>query len=137
MDTNGRIRVLLVDDHALLRLAVRDELESAGFEVCGEASDRSSAVALAEEHRPHICVLDLYMPAACDGLAVARELKERAPDTAVVVLSASWLKVDVDEAFAAGARGYLLKDDDPRRLPGQLAQIKNGGEVISAGAAVA
>jgi DNA-binding NarL/FixJ family response regulator len=136
MDTNGRTRVLLVDDHPLLRLALRDELESAGFVVCGEASCGSAAVELAEEQRPHICVLDLYMPAASDGLAVARKLKERVPDTAVVVLSASWLKVDVEDALAAGARGYLLKDDDPRRLPGQLTEIKNGGHVVSAGAAV-
>jgi two-component system, NarL family, response regulator DesR len=92
---------------------------------------------LAEEARPDICVLDLYMPAASDGLAVARELKARVPETAVVVLSASWLKVDVDDALAAGARGYLLKDDDPRQLPGQLAEIKNGQRVISAGAALA
>jgi DNA-binding NarL/FixJ family response regulator len=113
---------------------LRDELETAGFEICGEAWDGSAAVALAEEARPDICVLDLYMPDASDGLAVARELQARVPETAVVVLSASSLKVDVDEALAAGARGYLLKDDDPRGLPGQLMQIKNGGSLVFAGA---
>ncbi len=115
-------------------MAVRDELETAGFEICGEASNGAAALELAEQVRPDICVLDLYMPAASDGLSVTRELKARLPETAVVVLSASWLKVDVDDALAAGAGGYLLKDDDPQQLPKQLADIRSGRRVVSAGA---
>jgi DNA-binding NarL/FixJ family response regulator len=134
IDGTARTRVLLVDDHALLRLALRDELETAGFEICGEAGDGASALELAEQSRPDVCVLDLYMPAASDGLSLAREIGSRVPETAVVVLSASWLKVDVDEALAAGARGYLLKDDDPRDLPHQLSAICDGRQVVSAGA---
>jgi two-component system, NarL family, response regulator DevR len=133
MNATTGTRVLLVDDHALLRLALREELEGIGIEICGEAADAEAALALAEQTRPDICLVDLYMPDASDGLALTRDLASRYPTTAVVVLTASWLKVDLKQALAAGARGYLLKDDDPSLLRNQLDEIRAGRRVVSTG----
>jgi DNA-binding NarL/FixJ family response regulator len=115
---------VLADDHAATRLGVRLALEEAGFQVVAEAADAQGAVEAALEHRPDLCLIDVYMPG--QGVAAAAELTEVLPDTPVVMLSVSDSDDDLFEALRAGACGYLLKDTDPKRLPLALAAVLNG-----------
>ena len=116
--------VLLADDHPLVRLSVRDELERAGFVVCAEASTAEEAIAAAARELPDLCVLDISMPG--DGFHAAVEIRRQTPDTLVVMLTASAQETHVLEAVRAGAHGYCLKDDDPTRLPMALHDVLAG-----------
>ncbi len=115
---------MLADDHATARLGVRLALEDGGFHVVAEAVDARSAVEAALEHRPDLCLLDVYMPGR--GIAAAAELAEALPDMPIVMLSVSDTSEDLFEALHAGACGYLLKDTDPQRLPFALAAVLDG-----------
>ncbi len=119
-----RLRIVLADDHATARLGVRLALEDGGFHVVAEAEDARGAVEAALEHRPDLCVLDVYMPGG--GIAAAAELAEALPETPVVMLTVSTTNEDLFEALRAGACGYLLKDTDPQRLPVALRAVLDG-----------
>jgi DNA-binding NarL/FixJ family response regulator len=115
---------VLADDHAPARLGVRLALEDGGFHVVAEAVDARSAVEAALEHRPDLCLLDVYMPGR--GIAAAAELAEALPEMPIVMLTVSDTSEDLFEALRAGACGYLLKDTDPQRLPYALAAVLDG-----------
>jgi DNA-binding NarL/FixJ family response regulator len=115
---------VLADDHAATRLGVRLALEEGGFRVVAEVADARGAVKAALEHRPDLCLLDVYMPG--EGIAAAAELAEALPEMPVVMLSVSDTDEDLFEALRAGACGYLLKDTDPQRLPHALRAVLNG-----------
>jgi len=115
---------VLADDHAAARLGVRLALEDGGFHVVAEAVDARSAVEAALQHRPDLCLLDVYMPGR--GIAAAAELAEALPDMPIVMLTVSDTSEDLFEALHAGACGYLLKDTDPQRLPYALAAVLDG-----------
>ncbi len=119
-----KLRIVLADDHATARLGVRLALEDGGFHVVAEADDARSAVEAALEHRPDLCVLDVYMPGG--GIAAAAELAEALPEMPVVMLTVSTTNEDLFEALRAGACGYLLKDTDPQRLPIALRAVLDG-----------
>ena len=104
-----RPRVLLVDDHRLVREGLRRTLGDAGIEVVGEAEDGGRALALAVELRPDVTLMDITMP-SMDGVTVTRRLRRRAPDTRVVMLTMHDDEELLQQALAAGAVGYLLKD---------------------------
>jgi DNA-binding NarL/FixJ family response regulator len=99
-------------------------LEEGGFRVVAEAADARGAVEAALEHRPDICVLDVYMPGG--GIAAAAELTDALPFMPVVMLTVSDTDEDLFEALRAGACGYLLKDTDPARLHHALRGALNG-----------
>jgi DNA-binding NarL/FixJ family response regulator len=104
------IRILLADDHHILRDGLRAMLERQdGFEVVAEASDGREAVRLAEEHCPDIAIIDVAMP-GLNGIEATRCIKERCEGTAVIILSMHYDESYVIRALRAGARGYLLKD---------------------------
>jgi RNA polymerase sigma factor (sigma-70 family) len=115
---------VLADDHATARLGVRMALEEGGFNVVAEAVDARTAVAAALEHRPDLCLLDVYMPGG--GIAAAAELAETLPGMPIVMLSVSDTNDDLFDALRAGACGYLLKDTDPQRLPFALRAVLDG-----------
>ena len=115
---------MLADDHATARLGVRIALEEGDFEVVAEAVDARSAVAAVLEHRPDLCLLDVYMPGG--GIAAAAELSEALPEMPIVMLSISDTNDDLFDALRAGACGYLLKDTDPQRLPYALSAVLKG-----------
>jgi DNA-binding NarL/FixJ family response regulator len=115
---------VLADDHAATRLGVRLALEEGGFHVVAEAVDARGAVEAALEHRPDLCLLDIYMPGK--GIAAAAELAQTLPGMPVVMLTVSDTDEDLFEALRAGARGYLLKDTDPQRLPHALSAVLDG-----------
>ncbi|HEX2808561.1 MAG TPA: response regulator transcription factor [Kineosporiaceae bacterium] len=110
------IRLLLVDDHALLRAGLAALLDGAeGITVVGQAADGVQALAAAVELTPDVVLMDLSMP-VMDGVAATRELLARHPGIAVVVLTSFSERARVRDAVDAGAVGYLLKDSDPADL---------------------
>jgi two-component system, NarL family, response regulator LiaR len=110
------IRVLIVDDHAVVREGLRTFLElQEGIEVVGEAADGVQAIAQAERLQPDVILMDLVMP-QLDGVGAMRELRGRSPEIRVIVLT-SFLDDDrLLPAIQAGAAGYLLKDVEPSEL---------------------
>jgi len=115
-DGDRMTRVLVVDDHQLVRAGLVSLLEGAdGLEVVGQAADGAEAVKLAAQTTPDVVMMDLSMP-VMDGVAATRALLAARPETAVVVLTSFADQARVAEALAAGAVGYLLKDSHPRDL---------------------
>jgi DNA-binding NarL/FixJ family response regulator len=100
---------VLVDDHDLFRGGLRDILEDSGVRVVGEAGDGERAVEVVVELRPDVVVMDLNMP-GIGGVEATRQIAARAPGTHVLVLTITVDQGPIDEALAAGAGGYLLKD---------------------------
>src|SRR5687767_909092 len=112
MDPSEAVRVVLIDDHDLIRRGIRTMLESEeGIEVVGEASDGSKAMALVEDTFPDVVLIDVVMPNR-DGIDATAELKDRFPNMGVVVLSGHDEQQFVFDALKAGASGYLLKTAD-------------------------
>jgi DNA-binding NarL/FixJ family response regulator len=110
MAPNGSIRVLLCDDHAVVREGLARLLESTeGIEVVGTAADGAEGVAAAIALRPDVVLMDLAMP-NLDGVAATRRIAAEAPDARVVVLTSFSDNSRIHDALDAGARGYLLKD---------------------------
>lgn len=125
-------RVLIADDHPPTRAGVRWALEHDGeFEVCAELSSATDAVEAARELRPDIALLDIHMPGG--GIHAAAEITTALPDTAVVMLTVSRDDADLFAALRAGARGYLLKDIDPARLPIALRGVLSGEAALPRG----
>ena len=110
------IRVLIADDHAVVRQGLRTFLDlQADIDVVGEASDGVEAVAAAAEHAPDVILLDLVMP-ELDGIGALRRLREVAPAARVIVLTSFGEDERLFAALRAGATGYLLKDVEPAEL---------------------
>ena len=106
----SKIRILLADDHVLMRRGVRALLERhEEFEVVAEAGDGREALQLAEKHSPDIVVADIGMP-ILNGIEAARQISGKLPDIAIVILSMHSDESYVLRALKAGARAYLLKD---------------------------
>jgi DNA-binding NarL/FixJ family response regulator len=123
-------RILIVDDHPLTREALSSLLGAHGFEVCGCASDGAQAIVEAERLRPDLVLLDLSMP-GLDGLSALPRLREAAPETEVVVLTASGTEENLLAAIRAGAAGYLLKTEPPERIAAFLDGVVNGEAALS------
>jgi len=110
------IRVLLVDDHRLVRAGLSTMLYATGeFDVVGEAADGAQAVELALASKPDVALMDLSMP-VLDGVAATRRLRAECPQVKVVALTSFSDRQRVSEALGAGAVGYLLKDCAPDEL---------------------
>jgi DNA-binding NarL/FixJ family response regulator len=106
-----KLRILLADDHEIVRKGARALIERrAGWEVCGEAGDGRTAVALADQLQPHIAVLDLGMP-ELNGLEAARQIKRALPGCEILIFTGEEDEKVIHEVFAAGARSYILKND--------------------------
>ena len=116
--------MLIADDHPPTRAGVRFALEAAGMHVCAEVGDARSAVEASVRERPNVCLLDVHMPGG--GIVAARAISNQLPGTSVVMLTVSREEEDLFDALRAGARGYLLKDMDPDRLPEALKGVLAG-----------
>lgn len=122
----GRIRVLLVDDHSIMREGLQVMFEqSEEFEVVGQAKDGVEAVAVATEVSPDVVVMDVMMPKK-DGVEACREIMEVAPETRVIMLTASTEEDAVIEAVAAGATGFLQKVSGIERLLSAVKGVAAG-----------
>ena len=123
------IRVLLVDDHAVVREGLRTFLElQDGIEVVGEAGDGNEGVAAAERLRPDVILMDLVMP-RLDGVGAMRELRRRMPSVRVIVLTSFTDDAKLLPAVQAGAAGYLLKNAQPRELA-RAVRAAHAGEAV-------
>jgi DNA-binding NarL/FixJ family response regulator len=110
------IRLLVVDDHAVVRQGLRMFLNlEAGVEIVGEARDGAEAVRLARELRPDVVLMDLVMP-VMDGISATRAIRAELPDTEVLALTSVLKSASVAGAIRAGAIGYLLKDTEADEL---------------------
>lgn len=129
--SDAPIRVLVADDHAIVRTGIRHVLESEpGFVVVAEASTGTEALELTASLRPDVAVLDISMPGT-SGLRVAAELRERAPETRVLILSMHDNTEYVLESLRAGAHGYLLKDTAATELRGAIRAVRRGESFFS------
>jgi two-component system response regulator NreC len=125
------VRVLVADDHAIVRTGIRHVLEGEpGFTVVGEAATGPEALALALEHRPDVAVLDISMPGQ-SGLSVTAELRRHCPDTRVLILSMHDNTEYVLASVRAGAHGYLLKDTAATELRGAVRAVAQGESYFS------
>ncbi len=121
-----KIRIVIADDHAVLRESLGALLESQkDFQVIGKASNGAEALDLVKETKPDILVLDLFMPGS-DGFEVLRTLDRNGTLVHSVVLTGSESQVDYAQAVRFGARGLVLKGDDPTKLFNAIRTVANG-----------
>jgi len=110
------VRILLADDHSVVRRGLKGLLESRkGWKVCAEAGDGRAAVAEAKRHKPDVAILDIGMP-ELNGVEAARQIRAASPLTEVLILSAHGSEKLAREIFDAGGRGYLVKEDADQDL---------------------
>ena len=122
----AKIRVLLADDHTIVRKGLRALLEGqAGIEVIAEAEDGRAAVQLAEQLKPDVALMDFSMP-GLNGLEATRQIVERVPGTKVLVLTRHMDREYVDRILEAGAAGYLVKKSAPEEIVIAIQAVQRG-----------
>lgn len=125
------LRLLLADDHALFRAGLRLLLrEIADTEVVAEAGDGQEAIALAEQHRPDVVLMDISMKGR-NGIEATAQIRQLLPDTRVIILSMLESEDFIAHALRAGASGYLLKDSAEPELELALAAVARGETYLS------
>jgi len=125
-----RIQVLIVDDSPIIRLGLRSALEDyADIVIVAEAGSAGEGVAAVGRHKPDVVLLDLHLPDK-SGLQACRELLKVRPGTQVLILTSSSNERNVQEAMSAGARGYLLKENDGATLAAALRAVAGGNAVL-------
>ena len=124
------LRLVVVDDQALVRAGFRLILDRAGFDVVGEAADGVEAVQAAADLRPDVLLMDIRMP-RLDGIEATRRVLAKVPQTKVVVLTTFDLDEYVYEAIRAGASGFLLKDVAPADLVHAIGVVHRGDVLLA------
>jgi len=125
----SKTRILIVDDHALIRRGLADLIRyEKDLVVVGEASDGAAAVSAVAEKKPDVVIMDLMMP-VMDGVEATRRIRESVPDAKILILTTFGTSADVSRAIAAGASGAIMKDAS---MEDQLAAIRT----VSAGGTV-
>ena len=124
------VRVLIADDHTMVREGLRWALEHAGIDVVGEASDGEEAVDLAEQFHPDVVLMDLSLP-VLSGVAATKRIRTLIPDTSVLVLSMLSDDTAVFSALDAGAGGYLVKDCTTSEIVDAVKRVAGGERVIA------
>lgn len=128
---NGTIRIVLADDHQLVRQGIKLLLEhETDFDLVAEANDGLEAVQLAAKHKPDVLLLDLIMP-RLHGLEAIRQVREQSPATKIVVLSMHANESYVMEALRNGAVGYVLKDGTADELAKAIRETHGGKRFLS------
>jgi two-component system response regulator NreC len=127
----AKLRVLLVDDHTVVRQGLRKILESDDeIEIVGEAGDGRSAVDMVQRMRPHVVVMDVALP-ELNGIEATRQITKRVEGAKVLVLTMHSDDVYVRQSLKAGARGYLLKDSEDLDLIKAVKAVGQGGSFFS------
>jgi DNA-binding NarL/FixJ family response regulator len=124
------IRVVVSDDHPVVRQGLRSFLEAQGFAVVGEAGDGAAAVRLVQETRPDVLLTDLVMPGV-DGIEAIRRLRAEGPPVGILVLTSFSGAEQVIPAIRAGADGYLLKDAGPGALEEAIRAVHRGQPMLA------
>ncbi len=125
-----QIRILLADDHTVVRKGLRLLLESAGMTVVADAADGRETITLCEQHSPDVVVMDVAMP-TLNGIEAARQISAKMPQTAIVFLSMHSDEGYVLRALKAGARAYLLKDSAEHDLINAIQAVSEGKAFFS------
>ena len=135
MPAPNNLRILIADDHEIVRRGLKALLSSRpDWIVCAEASTGREAVAMAEQHRPDIVVMDISMP-GLNGLEATRKIRKVLPKTQVVILSIHYSDQLVREVLDSGARAYVLKSDASRDLLSAVEAVTSNRPFFTAGAA--
>jgi len=122
-----KIKIILADDHRIFRKGLKSLLsERENIEVLAEADNGDEAFEAARKYKPEIVLMDIAMP-KMDGIEATRQIRERLPDTEVVILSMHAKKAYIDQVLKAGAKGYVLKDSDEENLLSAINTVHNGG----------
>ena len=120
------IRILLVDDHSIVRQGLRSILSTfEGIVVEGEASSGREAVAVAQQLKPDVVLMDISMP-EMTGIQATALIARNVPETKVLALSMHENRTYINQALRAGARGYILKDSAPKELAQAIANVHEG-----------
>lgn len=126
-----KIKVLIADDHALMRMGLKALLETQpDIETVGEASDGSEAVRKARKLQPDVIIMDILMPGT-DGIEATRQITEALPDVKILILTTSTSSDDLDRAIRSGATGAVLKSEANKRLLSAIRAIAKGASAIS------
>ncbi|HXJ83795.1 MAG TPA: response regulator transcription factor [Candidatus Methylomirabilis sp.] len=132
MDAQPGIRVLIVDDHPMVREGLRSMLGSTGVDIVGEAGSGAQALVEAADRRPDVVLLDLELP-DMDGLAVLRQIKQHQPKLPVLVVTMHQDPDRVRQAIRAGASGYVLKGVGRAELLASISAVRSGESVFDPG----
>ncbi len=125
------LKVVLADDHTVVRAGIRAILERiAGIEILGEASNGREALALVEQHQPHLLLTDIGMP-EMNGLEATSRVTKEFPNVRVIILSMHATEEYVWQALRAGAAGYLLKDTDVKELELAIKSVAAGKSYLT------
>jgi DNA-binding NarL/FixJ family response regulator len=124
------LRLILADDHHIVRQGLRALLEREGFEIAAEAADGNAAVTLVEVYHPAIAVLDLSMP-GLNGVEAAREILQRHPKVGIILLTVHNEDYQVVTALRAGIRGYVIKTQAADELVRAIREVATGGMYLS------
>ena len=125
------IKVLLVDDHKVVRQGVRAYLQTlADIEVIAEAESGAAAMTALEQHQPDVVLMDLEMPGDMDGIAATRQIRKLRPATQVIVVTSHHQDEYIFPAVRAGAISYLLKDVEPDELAAAIRKAAHGEAVL-------
>ena len=128
--TQDQVRLLLIDDHEVLRLGLRTLFDTAGgFLVVGEAGTVAEGIAQARAQRPDVAIVDLRLPDG-SGVEACREIRSERPETRVVVLTSYSDEDAVISSIVSGAAGYLLKQTPPRQLVEAVRTVALGGSLL-------
>jgi len=124
------MKILLIDDHALFRIGLRELLERRGLEVVDAVGDCEAGINLVVEKQPDVVLLDMRMP-QMSGLDVLQVLRDKGQQMPIVILTTSRVETDVIASLQCGAQGYLLKDMEPDDLIRSLNDIVAGQTVVA------
>ena len=131
--TTQPIRVMLVDDHYVVRMGLVTVLQfDKGIEVAAHAEDGNEAVELFRKHRPDVTLMDVRMP-VCDGIEATRAIRDEFPDARILMLTTYDMDEDLHRAISAGAVGYLLKKASQKELLAAIREVHRGGAMASFG----
>ena len=130
-ESTGSIRILLADDHAIVRNGVAQILnEERGMNVIAQAADGAEAVELFALHRPDVALVDLRMP-KLEGVQVVEKIRDGFPDAAIVILTTYDTDNDIERALRAGAKAFLVKDVSPQELVACVRAVHAGRTWVS------
>lgn len=125
------VRILVADDHHVVRTGLRSLLESrTGWQVCAEATNGREAVEKAGKFKPHVAVLDIGMP-LLNGVEATRQIRKLSPKTEILILTMHDSELLVQEVIEAGALGYILKDDADRNLIAAVEALRQHEPYLS------
>ena len=126
----AKVRILIADDHPIIRRMVRSTLEEhPRFEVCGEAFDGAKAIEAADRLKPDVVILNIAMP-VLNGIEAARVIRVRVPDSAIVILSTHADERLIEEAKRIGARAYVAKTRAGEALVKAIEAAIEGGDFV-------